>query len=70
MKRKTVQKICNIVSAGLVAAFIIKTVINYFQYDVLSNSAPFSAWILINAVFLIVPALVIFLIGQIIGRHR
>lgn len=66
--KKNIQIACNIISVGLIIIFILKTTINYFQYDALVNSAPFSAWILINAISLILPALIIFLIGCLVGK--
>lgn len=70
MKKKNIQIICNIISAVLVIAFVIKTIINYFQYDAMVNSAPFYVWILTNAMFIVVPAIIMFVIGIIIGRKH
>ena len=70
MKKKVFQRICNITSIILITAFVIKTIINYFQYDVLINSAPFYVWIITNAVFLLIPALLLFFIGHIIGKKQ
>ena len=70
MKKKNIQIICNIISALLAIAFVIKTIINYFQYNTLLNSAPFYVWILVNALFLLIPASIVFVIGVIVGRKH
>ena len=70
MKKISLQGICNIISLILLIVFVIKTVINYFQYDVMLNSAPFYVWIITNAVFILIPALLIFIVGCIIGKRR
>ena len=68
MKKKNIQIICNIISALLAIVFVIKTIINFFQYDTLLNAAPFYVWILVNALFLLIPASVVFVVGIIVSR--
>lgn len=68
MNRKIIKKICNILSIILLIVFIIKSFINYLQYDSMFNSAPFYLWIIINAIFILTPALIIYFIGLIIGK--
>ena len=68
MKKKNIQIICNIISALLAIAFVIKTIINFFQYDTLLNAAPFYVWILVNALFLLTPASIVFVVGIIVSR--
>ncbi len=68
MKKKNIQIICNIISALLAIAFVIKTIINSFQYDTLLNAAPFYVWILVNALFLLIPASIVFVVGIIVSR--
>ena len=68
MKKKNIQIICNIISALLAIVFVIKTIINFFQYDTLLNAAPFYVWILVNALFLLIPASIVFVVGIIVSR--
>ena len=68
MKKKNIQIICNIISALLAIAFVIKTIINFFQYDTLLNAAPFYVWILVNALFLLIPASIVIVVGIIVSR--
>ena len=68
MKKKNIQIICNIISALLAIAFVIKTIINFFQYDTLLNAAPFYVWILVNALFLLIPASIVFVVGIFVSR--
>lgn len=60
--------ICNAISIILVIAFAIKTIIDYNQYNTTFTSAPFSLWIGVNAVFMIMPAIAVFLVGFIIKK--
>ena len=68
MKKKNIQIICNIISELLAIVFVIKTIINFFQYDTLLNAAPFYVWILVNALFLLIPASIVFVVGIIVSR--
>ena len=66
--KKNITMICNIISAVLVIAFIVKSIINYFQYDKIINSAPFSAQVLVNALYLLIPAIIVFIEGIIVKK--
>lgn len=66
--KKKVPMICNIVSVVLVIAFIVKNVVDYSKYTSTLNSAPFYVWILANALYLIIPAIILFAVGAIIKR--
>ena len=61
--KKNIPKICNIVSAVLAAAFVIKSIIDYTQYTTDVNSAPFYAWVAVNALYFIIPAIIVFAVG-------
>ena len=67
MKDK-IPMICNIISILLIVAFIVKTIVDYTQYITSFTSAPFSVWIGVNAVFMIIPAAVIFVVSYIIKK--
>ena len=62
MKQK-VPMICNIVSLILLIVFVIKSIVDYTQYSTSLNSAPFYLWVLVNALFLVIPAIILFVIG-------
>ena len=65
MKKKNLKPTCNIISIILIVIFVIKTIINFYQYDEMTNSAPFYVWIIINALCLLLPALLVYIIGYI-----
>ena len=69
MKNK-VPTVCNGVSILLLIAFVIKNMADYSQYSSALDSAPFSLWVLVNAVFLIVPAIIVFVIGVMIKKKQ
>ena len=68
--KKKVPMICNIVSVVLVIAFIVKNVVDYSKYTSTLNSAPFYVWILANALYLIIPAIILFAVGGIIKKNQ
>lgn len=68
--KKKVPMICNIVSVVLVIAFIVKNVVDYSKYTSTLNSAPFYVWILANALYLIIPAIILFAVGTIIKKNQ
>ena len=68
--KKKLPVICNIVSAALVIAFVIKCIIDYKQYLLSFGSAPFSVWIFMNAIYLLLPAVIVFAVGLIAKKKR
>ena len=68
--KKKVPMICNIVSVVLVIAFIVNNVVDYSKYTSTLNSAPFYVWILANALYLIIPAIILFAVGAIIKKNQ
>jgi hypothetical protein len=68
--KKKVPMVCIIVSAILVVAFVIKSIVDYTQYSAILNSAPFSVWVLVNALYLVIPAIVVFVIGFIVKKKQ
>ena len=68
--KKKVPMICNIVSVVLVISFIVKNVVDYSKYTSTLNSAPFYVWILANALYLIIPAIILFAVGAIIKKNQ
>ena len=63
---KTASKICNFIGIALVTAFAVKSGMDYARYSTVYNSAPFHALILVNAVYFLVPAAAVFILGIII----
>ena len=63
-------KWCNILSAVLIVCFFIKTVIDYSKYASTFNSAPFSLWVCVNAVYFILPAVIILVVGVVLRKKR
>ena len=63
MKKGSILKICNFISIILLVCFVVKTIIDYINYSSIINSAPFHVWIIINSIYFIVPAIIIFVVG-------
>lgn len=68
--KKNVPMICNIISIILVIAFVIKSIVDYSQYSATLNSAPFYVWVLVNALYLIIPAILVFVVGCIVKKKQ
>ena len=68
--KKNIPKICNFVSAILAAAFVIKCLDDYTHYSNIINSAPFYVWVLANALYLIIPAIVVLVIGIAVKKKQ
>lgn len=63
MKKETMYKILFSISVLLLAAFVVKTIIDYITYSTTLNSAPFSVFVLVNAIEFILPSVVLAVIG-------
>lgn len=61
-------KVCYGLSVLLVIGFIINTIIDYSQYNSTLNSAPFYLWIIANAIYFIVPAIIALIVGLVIKK--
>ena len=68
--KKYIPMICYVVSAVLAIIFIIKSIVDYSNYSAIENSAPFSAWVLVNALYFIIPAIIVFVVGLIVKKKQ
>ena len=68
MKKINGAKICNVFSIALLLGFVIKTIVDYFRYSTTLNSAPFYIWIIVNMVYFIIPAIIVFIVGIILKK--
>lgn len=66
MKKETICKILFAISTLLLAAFVVNTIIDYINYSTSFTSAPFSVFILVNAIMFILPSIILAVIGFII----
>lgn len=51
-------------------AFIVKSIADYPRYLESYGSAPFWVWVLVNALYLVVPAIIVFVVGVIIKKRQ
>ena len=70
MKRMNLPKVCNTVSILLLLGFAIHTVVDYYRYYHTNtlNSAPFYLWVVVNAVYFIIPAIISLIVGVVVKR--
>ena len=69
MKKKYVIKACYWLSFVLAVIFIIKNILDYRQYDSMLNSAPFYLWIVVNALYFLLPALILLVVAVVIKKR-
>lgn len=69
MKNKTTT-ICNTISTLLFAAYVVICITDYINYNPVSTSAPYYVNILINGLFLLIPAIIVFVIGLIVRKKQ
>lgn len=69
MKKYTASVILFIISILCAAAFAVKTIADYFRYDPIVNSAPFYVWIIINALYFLIPSAISLTAGIIIRKN-
>lgn len=65
-----ISKWCSVISLILIICFVVKTVFDYGKYSSTLNSAPFDLWILVNALYFILPAAIFFIIGMIEKKKK
>ena len=68
MKKVSIFKLLFVLSILLLVVFVVNTIIDYINYSTTLNSAPFSVFILVNAIMFILPSIVLAIIGFIIKR--
>lgn len=68
--KQNIPSICSILSAIFAAAFVIKSIVDYTHYSNTLNSAPFYVWVMVNALYLIIPAIVVFVIGIVLKKKQ
>lgn len=66
MKKTNGVTVCYTLSVLLFLGFIINTIVDYSRYNSTLNSAPFYLWVLVNILFFIVPAIIVFIVGLVI----
>lgn len=70
MGKINMVSLCNVTGLCLLAGLAVKTVADYSRYSSVQNSAPFSAWMLMNALYFAAPALLLFLAGMLLQKKR
>lgn len=70
MKQRNYVRLCFIVSAVLAAGFCLHLGWDWMKYSTTLNSAPFSLWVLANAVYFLLPAVIFLAAGLILHRRK
>jgi len=70
MKKSKISKICGIISIILVVLFVIKIILDYVTYKTTLNSAPFYLWIVVDAIYFLLPASVIMIVSIFFSKKK
>jgi hypothetical protein len=62
------SKILLTIAAILVLAFLVNTGLDWHTYHTTLNSAPFRYWVLVNAVYFLLPAGIMAVVGMYLNR--
>ena len=68
--KKNISTICKVLSVVLIIAFIVLSIIDYVNYDPIVTSAPYYVNLIINALFLLIPAIIVYIIGIIVEKRH
>ena len=68
--KKKITTICKVLCVVLIIAFIILSIVDYVNYNPMITSAPYYVDLLVNALFLLMPAIIVFIIGIIIEKKH
>ena len=68
--KKNISTICKVLSVVLIIAFIILSIIDYINYNPIVTSAPYYVNLIINALFLLIPAIIVYIIGIIVEKRH
>ncbi|MBR4462933.1 MAG: hypothetical protein IKS51_10170 [Erysipelotrichaceae bacterium] len=68
--KKKLAMVCNDAGAVLVIVFAIKSIVDYKKYLASFTSAPYSVWVLMNALYFLIPAAIMFAIGCILKKKQ
>lgn len=68
--KKKITTICKVLSVVLVITFIVLSIVDYVNYNPMVTSAPYYVNLLVNALFLLIPAVIVFIIGFIIEKRH
>ena len=68
MKKENAYKLCHLIAALFMIGFPLKIIKDWVTYNSTLNSAPFYLWILVDGIFLLIPAGILFLIGWLLKK--
>ena len=64
MKKKGAYRICYLASTLFVIGLPIQLMADYARYSSTLNSAPFRLWVMVDCLYFLLPAVILFLIGN------
>ena len=68
MDRKNIYKVFYGFAVLLTVGFCVGTSVDFYQYDEMSNSAPFRLFVAVRGIEFLLPGLILFLAGSAVKR--
>ena len=68
--KNTIMKLCFVLCITMTVWFVIRTITDYTHYSAAFDSAPFTVFILVNALCFLLPAAILLVIGLILRKKR
>lgn len=66
--KRNITKLCFWISGVLFIVFLMKTALDYMAYSSSLNSAPFWVWIMMNALYFLLPSVIALICGLVFKR--
>ena len=67
--KKKIIKFCKIIPIVLLVCFAISVTTGYARYSSTLNSAPFSVWVLVDAIYFILPGIILWITGIVLQKR-
>ena len=68
MDRKNIYKVFYGFAVLLAVGFCVGSSVDFYQYDEMSNSAPFRLFVAVRGIVFLLPGLILFLVGRAVKR--
>ena len=68
MDKQKISRVCGWVAIIMAALFVPAVITDWIRYNATLNSAPFRYWVLVNAVYFLLPAGVLTVVGLYFNR--
>lgn len=69
MKKEHIYKSLYVIAIIFILIFSITISIDYFNYDIYTNSAPFYTFVIVRCIEFLLPSIICFIVGKILNNR-